>query len=269
MHLFDKMLRFTSLIPVLALVSGMAGEVYADGAVNTSVYARTATTDSDNDLSSDPVKICKSDNFVGWIKGGTWICFSEFDFGTGPVFLEIVAGAKKDGGVVFLRQDDPYGYEIGQIAIPSTGGWRVFNTFTASLTPNVQSAGKKDLYLCFDGPDGQFNIRSFTVFDNTGPLPQVKTAEEPEPDNAAGYFDEMNSVDTYSPPPETPVASTETAAQTKSALSKLAKLSTPKKLFIALPFVSLFSFFLFFLCKAALASKKAAEESEKGKSYDF
>ncbi|MBM4152432.1 MAG: carbohydrate-binding protein [Kiritimatiellaceae bacterium] len=190
---------------VLLTVLGLAAFVYADGSVNYSIDARQATSDSDGDLRESPVRICKPDNFVGWVRRGSWIRFTGFDFGSGPILVEVVAGTKRSEAFIAVRQGSPDGFELGRVKLASTGDTRVFDTFTAPLMPNNQSSGIKDLFLCFECPDNAISLRSFTLFDGKTPLPQPKPAASPQVGAVAS--DSGSAISKVNPPsaPENPV----------------------------------------------------------------
>ncbi len=246
----------------------IAAGIYAAGTVNFSINVRDATADSDNDLNADPVRICRkaSENFVGWIIKDTWVCFKQFNFGSGPVFIELeAASAAKNPGTIIIRQDAPDGYILGTVEISTTPGQRVFEKFRAPLTPNLQSAGKKDLYLCFDGPDpdrGLFSIRSFTMYDDLSRVP------DPESEALASLPKENKRAETPEVQLDEDIVLTAAATGEAGSVNEKTKPGIAAKIIIGVIVAALFFLMPFYLYKKKKGAKKSIN-TVSGPTHEF
>lgn len=87
---------------------------------------------------------------VGWITSGDWLRYEKIDFGARAELLEIRAASATDGGVIEIHRDGPDGELLGSCAVPNTGGWQAWKTFTARIRP---TGGAQTICLTFEGFD--------------------------------------------------------------------------------------------------------------------
>ncbi len=84
---------------------------------------------------------------VGFITQGSWLRYDAVDFGAGSESVEIrAATAPGTGGVIELRDGHFDGELLGTCAVPVTGDWQKWQTFTAKIK---KTAGVKNLYMVF------------------------------------------------------------------------------------------------------------------------
>ncbi len=83
---------------------------------------------------------------IGFIEHGNWVRYERFDFGPKAEQVEIRAASASAGGVIELRLDGPDGELLGECAVPNTGGWQTW----VSFTPKIKAvSGVKTLCLAF------------------------------------------------------------------------------------------------------------------------
>jgi cytochrome c len=105
---------------------------------------------------------------VGFIDNGDWIMFRPYNI-AGITSFSARVGAVAGGNTLSLRLDSPTGPLVGQVTVPATGGYGVFQTVTGTLTPQT---GTRDLYLVFTGAGGGlYDIDEFTLGSGTQPPP--------------------------------------------------------------------------------------------------
>ena len=84
---------------------------------------------------------------VGWIQNGNWLRYDGVDFGAGTDGVEFRAAAMADaGGEIELHLDSAGGELLGVCAVPPTGDWQKWQTFTANIKP---VSGVQNLCLVF------------------------------------------------------------------------------------------------------------------------
>jgi len=87
---------------------------------------------------------------VGYIRPGNWLRYDGVDFGAGTEQVAIrAAAAAGAGGTIELRLDRADGELLGRCAVPVTGEWQEWRTFTA---PIRKTAGRHNLCLVFRAP---------------------------------------------------------------------------------------------------------------------
>ncbi|MCP4338243.1 MAG: carbohydrate-binding protein, partial [Desulfobulbaceae bacterium] len=86
---------------------------------------------------------------IGWIENGDWVRYDNVDFGENTEQIEIRAASIYAGAEIELRLDGPQGQLLGTCTVNSTGGWQVWESFTAAITP---TSGTNTLCLLFRPP---------------------------------------------------------------------------------------------------------------------
>jgi hypothetical protein len=194
------------------------------------------------------------------------VYFEQFNFGSGPVFIELeAASVERDPGTITIRQDASDGYSLGLLEISTTQGQRVFKKFRAPLTPNLQSAGKKDLYLCFDGlhPDrGLFSIRSFTMYDHLSRVP------DPESEALASLPKENKRAETPEVQLDEDIVLAAVPSGEVGRVNEKAKLNITAKIIIGVIVAALFFLMPFYLYKKKKGAKKVPN-SVSGPTHEF
>lgn len=110
---------------------------------------RASTFTSQNDLRSD--KDPDGQPIIGWISDGSWAKYEGIDFGEGRETLTLQAASGSTGGIVEVRMDDAYGEILGATAIPGTGSWTSYKTFTM---PVRKIQGVRNIALVFKTQGG-------------------------------------------------------------------------------------------------------------------
>lgn len=109
---------------------------------------------------SDSNNVRKEGGNVGFIQNGSWISFSNFDFGGGVEYLWIEGATPGAGGSVEFRLGGESGTLIGSVAITNTGDWNAYKPFALKISAPV--TGVQNLYLKFTGGTGYlFNLAKF------------------------------------------------------------------------------------------------------------
>jgi alpha-N-arabinofuranosidase len=83
---------------------------------------------------------------IGWIEHGDWARYERIDFGQGTSQVEIRAASETTGGIIEIHLDTPDGELLGACAVPNTGGWQSWRSFSAKIRP---VSGVKTLCLVF------------------------------------------------------------------------------------------------------------------------
>ena len=105
---------------------------------------------------------------VGFIDNGDWIMFRPYTL-AGVQSFSARVGAVAGGNTLSLRVDSPTGPLVGQVTVPATGGYGVFQSVTGAIT---QQTGTRDLYLVFTGAGGGlYDIDEFTLNSSGTPPP--------------------------------------------------------------------------------------------------
>lgn len=104
----------------------------------------------DRDLGVTIAPCSEGSECVGWIDDGEWTRYNNVDFGTNADSVKIRAASATTGGVIEVRLDRPDGSLLGSVAVPNTGGWQTWNTFTATITP---TSGVHHVYLVYRAPN--------------------------------------------------------------------------------------------------------------------
>ena len=87
---------------------------------------------------------------IGYIMHGDWVRYDRVDFGQGAEQMTFRASSDTQGGTIEIRLGALDGEVLGTVAIPHTGGWQSWQTFTADIRP---VHGKNTIYLVFKSPD--------------------------------------------------------------------------------------------------------------------
>ncbi len=112
---------------------------------------------------------------VGWIQNGSWIEYSGMNFANLNItgFTISVASATS-GGNIYIMAPSTGGLgwvEIGQVSVPSTGGWQNWTTVTCPINYN-SLPGPQTIELQFSGGSGYLlNIDQFQFSGNGGIAP--------------------------------------------------------------------------------------------------
>ncbi len=110
-------------------------------------------------------------DYVGYIKGGSWIQFNGFDFGTGISTFEVSASSKSLGGRIEARRNSPTGKVIATADVTNTGSWSTYQTFQGVITGDP--TGIQPIWLKFVDSSGSgvnlMNLRSFKFKSKAGP----------------------------------------------------------------------------------------------------
>jgi hypothetical protein len=135
----------------------------------TSTYM-AAKFEKESHPTGEPVVI--KDNEVTSIQNGSWIAYSNFEFGEQTDLITLEAATPSSGGVVEVRTETANGPLIGTVNVGYTGSWSHYRPFTAALSQSMN--GRHHLFFKFVSPDGSadslFNLRSF-VFGRKPPKP--------------------------------------------------------------------------------------------------
>lgn len=70
---------------------------------------------------------------LGWIEHGDWVRYEKVDFAARTDNLIIRAASATEGGLIEVRLNSPDGELLGSCAVPNTGDWQAWSTFTAPL----------------------------------------------------------------------------------------------------------------------------------------
>ena len=129
------------------------------------------------------------------ITNGSWIRFTDFDFGPGRRgCIDIdAASAHPAGGTVEVRTDSADGPLLAIVPVRRTWEWTHYETFSANL---ASARGRKDLYFVFKGGPGElFHFRGFTI--RSGESVDEKLASPPirPPAGRIAYVADGNSPD--------------------------------------------------------------------------
>jgi hypothetical protein len=96
---------------------------------------------------------------LGNIKNETWIQYDDFKFGDG-MYSCTVSASSTNGGTIEYHLDDPAGFLVGEVTIPSTINplaVRAFRTYDLAAV-----TGTHPLYVCFKGEGGNlFDLEKF------------------------------------------------------------------------------------------------------------
>jgi xylan 1,4-beta-xylosidase len=125
--------------------------------------------------SGRPNPVRSLDNIVD----GTWALYAGVEFGNNeylkkPDSVSFIASCGSSGGVVEVWIDSLESKtKIAECTIGNTGGWDIFNTFTAKLVLPV--SGNHDVYLKFRGTgyDRLFMLQWFTFAGTSRPATSV------------------------------------------------------------------------------------------------
>lgn len=118
-------------------------------------------------------------NNVGFIVNGNWLEYAPVDF-TGTTSLEIRAASDTKGGTITVHLDSLTGPVAAKFAIPDTGDWQKWQTFTQPLTGIT---GQHKMFLALSGAAGNlFNIQWMKLLPLPAPPAQngsVQLLHEP------------------------------------------------------------------------------------------
>jgi hypothetical protein len=108
------------------------------------------------------------DGVIGQISNNDYIAFYNLDFQLGSGTFDATCSSGGAGGNIELHLDSINGLLIGTCAIPVTGNWNVYETFSCTTE---QFNGIHNLYLPFKGDKccDLLNVKSF-VFNKPGTI---------------------------------------------------------------------------------------------------
>jgi arabinoxylan arabinofuranohydrolase len=112
---------------------------------NAGVKVEPIVTGEDKDY--DPMNLAVTPNNTG-----NWTSVSGVDFGDGASEFYASLSSDSEGAVIELRLDQPDGLLIGNLNVPSTGGWDQWSKFKAEVTG---AEGVHDLYFIYRGKTDQ------------------------------------------------------------------------------------------------------------------
>lgn len=119
---------------------------YVPSEVGTLINAAAYDAESHPD---DRSRILPVGDYLGFVRGGTWIKFNGFNFGSETTTVTLSANSRSaPAGKVEFRIGSPEGELLATVDIePNRGGWNSFQPYTTELlfTPE----GQQDLYLVF------------------------------------------------------------------------------------------------------------------------
>jgi hypothetical protein len=107
-------------------------------------------------------------NVIGWTQPGTWVKFSDMDFGSkGAVKVAVEMSAHDNGlvenkGTVEFRLDGLEGTLISTVSFTRTGSWTNYKLFEAVVNG---ATGVHDLYIVFQGKPNLSYVQ-FTAEDS-------------------------------------------------------------------------------------------------------
>jgi glucosylceramidase len=85
---------------------------------------------------------------LGYAEGGDWAVYRDVDFGSGVAGVDVRVASGGTGGTLELRVDAVDGPLLGEVPIPTTGGWQSWETVSAVASG---ATGVRDLFLVFRG----------------------------------------------------------------------------------------------------------------------
>jgi hypothetical protein len=131
-----------------AQMDGVDGAGYLMNVASLSVAGKKIAADSFSAKSGElhPLPGAEGGVGVGYIRPGNWLEFAKVDFGAGAQSVDLRATSDAGGGDIELRLNNPYGELVGTCAVPDTGGWQKWASFSAEIKP---TNGMHQLYLVF------------------------------------------------------------------------------------------------------------------------
>lgn len=86
---------------------------------------------------------------LGFIENGDWVSYTGVDVPGARTFTARVA-SNTSGGMIEIRDGDPFGPLLGVVSVPPTGGWESFTTVSSPIS----SGPSGTLVLRFTGDSG-------------------------------------------------------------------------------------------------------------------
>ena len=179
---------------------------------------------------------------VGYIENGSWLKYSNVDFGnTGATKFEARVASAVNGGNIEIHLDSLDGTLIGTLSVTGTGGWQNWVTKSCDIH-DVE--GIHDLYLKFNGGSGNlFNLNWWMFTRKSAVIPTKEPTATPTQEPTATPTKEPTATPTKEPtatptqeptatptkePTVTPVPSgTPTSAPTHSSKDNPTVTNTP------------------------------------------
>ncbi len=98
---------------------------------------------------------------IDFLKSGSWIKFTDYNFGGGVDAFEVRASSNSAaGGDIEVRQDSPTGPLIATAHVDNTGSWQTYQNIPGVV--NQSTTGLRTIYVKFVGPSGNLmNLMSF------------------------------------------------------------------------------------------------------------
>lgn len=117
------------------------------------VRVETFSFDADNLVSTS------NNDQLAQIQNSDNAAFKSVNFGSGASFFMATIASESNGGIIELRIDSINGAVLGSCNVPTTGGWKNWETVKCSIK---KVSGVHELYLLFSGNnDVLFNIDKF------------------------------------------------------------------------------------------------------------
>jgi len=166
--LFQKGSKLTKTVVVLLCFFFHGGQI-----VQAAFWVNTPVNSSDFDgeiAPSDPNLVrAMSGGRVRYIKNGSWVRYSGFDFGAGATNFVIEATSANAGGTIELRLGSTNGTLMGSVTVTNTGSNTNLQWIPSTLSP--PPSGTNQLFLKFlgSGTGFLFDIRSFIFTGPTDP----------------------------------------------------------------------------------------------------
>ena len=95
----------------------------------------------------------KAEGNIGYIKNGSYVSYSNVDFGSGVKSIELSVSSATKGGEIELRQGGVDDALLATITVERTGAWQNWQTVSAQLDPatSAKLKGKQNITLVFKG----------------------------------------------------------------------------------------------------------------------
>jgi len=157
--------RFQRFAPDYNAPGAISARLKRDSHVSTSAGSFTSESHPGN----DPVR--SENGQVTYISSNSWVGYANYNLGAGANSFSVDASSPGSGGTLEVRLGSSTGTVIGSLAIPGTGGWEKYKTFTTNLTSVV--SGTQNIFFTFGGSGGYiFNVARFRFQDL---LPEAKS----------------------------------------------------------------------------------------------
>lgn len=158
-----------------ATLPGFSGATYTWVGTQTGAYTvdaanmiQASSFNSLSGLQTEPSADVTGGYDLGYSSGGSYATFQNVNLANG--FTNVIArlAGEGSGGILEFHVDSPAGPMIGSVAIPTTGGWQLWQTATGAVTGG---SGVHHLFARFNGYSGVGNLNWFQFIGAEPPLP--------------------------------------------------------------------------------------------------